>query len=713
MFGFGKLKFSEHDSGDWLYLKGFFVSIPMPTPLGLLAHRMPDIMHYFGLVFLFITEIPAPFLLFTSGNWRLSIAILVMLLQIGIQSTGNYSFFNTLSFVVAISVMDVESNAWDTSIAECFAENGDVWGGIGSIVVLCMFPITLMFFLFNSWCSPSWFMWPTLELKHIALHHLVDACRFLFPFRVVHAFGIFPPHSNASLRMSAVFEGSADGKQWREYKYRYFVCDEQSRGRFIAPYQPRFEFEMFYQAASATQEPLGVHPIFSGDAYHYASQMMTDNVMRKLLQGCPVVSSMFANDPFHVLSSPTTATPPKYVRIALYALVPNDEPTSKVISSGRWWTRYFMGLHADPQTLPSLKQSSCYDNACSPPAVVVVPSHLAKFQSMPCPELWHVEQSVWRERCPRLQQTMKSVDDAVSRASTLELQQLYNSLSSSNTNDAQIHTPFDALVDQAASIDLPQFSSAANCDDTKLPDISAFWTEFVDDFAAKRTSTLRSQSLEDVLKLDLDANVTKARQMLFEVHLDARVHWGDNDLQQLELFAGRLTQIMVHRFDHLYRSYEAPWEPPACKYLSLGQASQFLVMQGRPTYIRAIVATELVRRMHSGGCGSDVAGAAQEWLHDLVVLMEERMDLAYFSTALFRFRNLLFQVRKLRIMDCYGLVQTNPVISSCMNVIPQLTAMFPEPTGHEFLPHFSRRGVHWDIDSSHMPTLAGYNPGMQ
>jgi hypothetical protein len=55
----------------------------MPTSLGYWASFAPAWIHKLALVFMFVAEIPAPFLIFVGGSWRLLGAAILLALQVG------------------------------------------------------------------------------------------------------------------------------------------------------------------------------------------------------------------------------------------------------------------------------------------------------------------------------------------------------------------------------------------------------------------------------------------------------------------------------------------------------------------------------------------------------------------------------------------------------------------------------------------------------
>jgi hypothetical protein len=90
MLGFGKIKFIGSKRDDNLYLRGFFVWMPSPTPLAWFGHHLPAWLLRIMLYFMFVAEVIAPMLGFFSGPLRLVSFAILTGLMLGIHATGFY-----------------------------------------------------------------------------------------------------------------------------------------------------------------------------------------------------------------------------------------------------------------------------------------------------------------------------------------------------------------------------------------------------------------------------------------------------------------------------------------------------------------------------------------------------------------------------------------------------------------------------------------------
>src|SRR5260370_25017833 len=74
----------------------------------------------------------------------------------------------------------------------------------------------------------------------------------LEPFRIANAYGLFAvmtPH-----RYEIEFQGSNDGEHWVAYPFRYKPQELNVRPRIYAPYQPRFDWNLWFASLGSWQQ---------------------------------------------------------------------------------------------------------------------------------------------------------------------------------------------------------------------------------------------------------------------------------------------------------------------------------------------------------------------------------------------------------------------------------------------------------------------------
>ena len=82
---------------------------PLPTWTSWYAFQLPATFHYWSAPAMFAIELGAPLAILLPARFRstrLLACLLMILLQVGIGATGNYGFFNLLTIVLYLALLD-------------------------------------------------------------------------------------------------------------------------------------------------------------------------------------------------------------------------------------------------------------------------------------------------------------------------------------------------------------------------------------------------------------------------------------------------------------------------------------------------------------------------------------------------------------------------------------------------------------------------------
>ena len=140
----------------------------------------------------------------------------------------------------------------------------------------------------------------------------------LEPFRIANRYGLFAVMTRA--RYEIEFQGSRDGKTWIAYPFRYKPQDIAERPGLYAPYQPRFEWNLWFASLGSWQDYPWVVSTEAG-----------------LLEGSPDILALFRRDPF-------AGAPPARVRTVLWQYWFTTPKVKR--HTGAWWERHAMGEYA-------------------------------------------------------------------------------------------------------------------------------------------------------------------------------------------------------------------------------------------------------------------------------------------------------------------------------------------------------------------------------
>ena len=138
---------------------------------------------------------------------------------------------------------------------------------------------------------------------------------WLQPFSSVNSYGLFAVMTTT--RQEIIIEGSNDGQNWLPYEFKYKAGDVTRRPQFVAPHQPRLDWQMWFAALRDYRE----NPWFV-------------NFCVRLLQGSPEVLGLLQRNPF-------PDAPPRYIRAEVYEY--HFTTWQERRATGAWWRREFKG----------------------------------------------------------------------------------------------------------------------------------------------------------------------------------------------------------------------------------------------------------------------------------------------------------------------------------------------------------------------------------
>jgi hypothetical protein len=181
-----------------------------------------------------------------------------------------------------------------------------------SVPVLTVFITLTSVAMTERWDFDLW--WPSPVVK------LLDSIR---PLRIVNAYGLFAVMTTT--RAEIVVEGSDDGATWSAYEFKWKPGNLNRRPAFVAPHQPRLDWQMWFAALSS-----------------YRQQPWFASFLGRLLQGSPDVLALLEKNPF-------PDHPPRYIRSVVYDYRFSDFKTRR--ETGAWWVRTEQGQYSPVQTL--------------------------------------------------------------------------------------------------------------------------------------------------------------------------------------------------------------------------------------------------------------------------------------------------------------------------------------------------------------------------
>lgn len=342
MLGFGKVKFLGSKRDDALYLRGFFAWSAI-TPVAWYAHHLPAFLLRAMLAFMFVGEVIAPILGFFTGPLRLVSFAFLTSLMVAIQIMGNWGFFNIGYAMLCVCLLDTQSSIFDLA-QEPWRSTLWTFPQLPLNLLMAVLFVTGVLYLvvFDSWTTRTLVHWPLHRFtwNRRWLRALIGYLRALSPFRIVNGYGVFPPNSLPPLVQIPVFEGSDDGVTWKAYHLRYSTTHARARPAFIAPYHPRIAMAAAYSTTCVYDASFFGALAGDGTAYAtYTRSSWLDRLCQRLLEGDPLFLRFFEDNPF-------PNAPPKWMRVATYALTPASLEVLR--KRGEWFHVRRCGLVVQP-----------------------------------------------------------------------------------------------------------------------------------------------------------------------------------------------------------------------------------------------------------------------------------------------------------------------------------------------------------------------------
>ncbi|HEY6970873.1 MAG TPA: lipase maturation factor family protein [Candidatus Angelobacter sp.] len=327
-FGSGVVKLASGDY-SWRHLTAmddYYQNGPLPTWVGWYVQQLPHKFHAATALLTLIAELGIVFMFFLPRRWRIICFFILTPFQIGIILTANYTFLNYLVLVLGFLLLD--DGFLRSILPQKWREPARVGGGktprgrwhhwllptqrVGALAALWwIFYATIVLLLAE---------FPGGGFAGRTGTILYGPVRALEPFRIANSYGLFAVMTHA--RYEIEFQGSNDGVTWAPYPFRYKPQDPNRAPGIYAPYQPRFEWNLWFASLGSGRE----------------NPWVLETEIR-LLTASPPVLELFARNPF-------PHGPPQRVRAVLWQYWFTDLETKR--KTGAWWRRELLDLYALP-----------------------------------------------------------------------------------------------------------------------------------------------------------------------------------------------------------------------------------------------------------------------------------------------------------------------------------------------------------------------------
>jgi lipase maturation factor 1 len=325
--GLAKIMGGDPQWRNFTALDEYYQNGPLPTWIGWYMQHLP---HWFHAATAFGTlalELVLVWIMFLPRRFRIFCFSVITPWQVGIILSANYTFLNYLVLALGFLLLDDGSllrflpASWRSRFLEASAAQpkmkpnaerdwrytlrtqiGALKRAGTAVMLICIFYATL--------AELVWMVRP-LPLPTTPVETLE-------PFRIANRYGLFAVMTRG--RYEIEFQGSEDGQTWLVYPFRFKPQDPAKPPGIYAPYQPRFDWNLWFASLSSwRQEPI------------------VPRTEQSLLRGDRDVLLLFAGNPF-------PHAPPRQVRAVIWQYWFTNPAEKR--SEGMWWRRQQLGLYA-------------------------------------------------------------------------------------------------------------------------------------------------------------------------------------------------------------------------------------------------------------------------------------------------------------------------------------------------------------------------------
>ena len=324
----------------------YYQNGPLPTWIGWYVQHLPHWFHAFAVFATLGLELVLVWMFILPRRWRIVCFFIVTPWQIVVILTANYTFLNYLVLALGFLLLDdrfllqVLPQRWVASLEASLTtvrandpaaselnepgkpeENSaerkqterqarDALRRPFKTFKLALTGTALAWIFYATTAELIW-MFEPIPLP-------TEPVEVLEPFRIANRYGLFGVMTRG--RYEIEFQGSDDGKTWVPYPFRYKPQDLDKPPGIYAPYQPRFDWNLWFASLGSWRD----YPIVSSTEI-------------RLLSNDQDVLGLFKKNPF-------SNAPPKQVRAVVWQYWFTTMAEKR--TQGLWWRRQLLGLYA-------------------------------------------------------------------------------------------------------------------------------------------------------------------------------------------------------------------------------------------------------------------------------------------------------------------------------------------------------------------------------
>jgi lipase maturation factor len=293
---------------------------PLPNPLSSYFHHLPGSLHKLEVAGNFVAQLVVPWGLFFPQPIAGISSALIILTQMWLFISGNYSWLNLLTMLLAIPSFTNAQLLSVTNPELRLLFGMQIPGSLASPVLYEWFiaAFTILIIVLSYW--PVHNMLSRRQIMNTSFN----------PYHLVNTYGAFG--SVTKTRFEIIIEGTEDSvvanpTVWKEYEFKAKPGNPRRRPPQIAPYHLRLDWLMWFAAMSPEYDYLQ-HPWFI-------------HLIQKLLENDRATLKLLARNPFR--------NAPKIIRARLYRY--RFATARERRETHQWWIRSLVREYLPPVSL--------------------------------------------------------------------------------------------------------------------------------------------------------------------------------------------------------------------------------------------------------------------------------------------------------------------------------------------------------------------------
>jgi lipase maturation factor 1 len=327
--GVVKLASGDPEWRNFTAMDEYYQNGPLPTWIGWYVQHLPHWFHAFATGATLVLELGLVFMLFLPRRCRIACFFIVTAWQIPVILTANYTFLNYLVLLLGVLLLDdrffarIMPQRWTERLLPPAPVQHEQPVVRDEKVVprerpnpiralkLALTSVMLLWIFYVTTTELAW-----MFFRHLPLP--ASPVTALEPFRIANRYGLFAVMTRG--RYEIEFQGSNDGEHWQTYPFLYKPQNLDERPRIYAPYQPRFDWNLWFASLGSWRE-----------------NIIVPSTEERLLAGAPDVLALFAGNPF-------PNAPPRQMRAVIWQYWFTSMAEKR--ATGAWWRRTLIGLYS-------------------------------------------------------------------------------------------------------------------------------------------------------------------------------------------------------------------------------------------------------------------------------------------------------------------------------------------------------------------------------